>query len=128
MQAAPLGEYAARLRLLASFQGQLAALAAQAKAQAQDSQQGGRPGAQEGGQQGGQQPAQGELAAQAARWAALSALLYNVHRYYAQFAPHVERQLGTGLHGLEKELQVGGNRTRWRGHRGGTLYLLAICG
>lgn len=83
-QACPVGEFAARLQLLHSFQAQLAAMAAAAPAQ---------------------------HAEQAAWWGSLSALLYNVHRYYWQFQPHVERQVQQDLKQLEKELQVGRNRT-----------------
>ena len=41
-----------------------------------------------------------------ARWQQLAAVVYNVHRYYAQFSPHVEQQIGGELKQLEKELQV----------------------
>lgn len=45
-------------------------------------------------------------AQQAERWRHLGAVLCNVHSYYAQFAPHVQRQLDQELRQLEKELQV----------------------
>ena len=82
-QACPVGEFGARLDLLHSFKCQLAAMAAQHPQQAVEEPQ------------------------QVARWQQLAAVLYNVHRYYAQFRPHVEQQIGGELKQLEKELQVG---------------------
>ena len=82
MQTAPLGEFDTRLALLDAFCRQLAAMAA-------------GPAAGEGLQQ-----------QQRERWRQLSALLYNLVRYYRQFQPAVERQVAAGMAAMEKQLQV----------------------
>eukprot|EP00887_Chlorella_sp_A99_P000601 scaffold17.g601.t1 len=87
VQGSPLGEYEARLDLLAAFQLQLDAMAS-ATATA------GPPGA-----------GQGELAARATRWRRLSPVLFNVRRYYAQFVGDVQRQIAAGMAVQEKLLQ-----------------------
>ena len=77
LQSAPLGEFAARLALLDAFRRQLAAMSAGGGAEAQ-----------------------------AQRWRQLSAVLYNVVRYYRQFEPAVQRHVAAGMGELEKQLQV----------------------
>jgi hypothetical protein len=79
LQSAPLGEFAARLALLDAFRRQLAAMSAG-----------------------------GGADAQVQRWHQLSAVLYNVVRYYRQFEPAVQRQVAAGMGELEKQLQVRG--------------------
>ena len=79
LQSAPLGEFAARLGLLDAFRRQLAAMSAG-----------------------------GGADAQVQRWRQLSAVLYNVVRYYRQFEPAVQRQVAAGMAELEKQLQVSG--------------------
>jgi hypothetical protein len=76
LQAAPLGEYAARLELVALFRRQLAA-----------------PGA------AGTAPEEG------ARRAALASILHNLGAYYGQFAAAVEATVAAGLAPLHKELK-----------------------
>lgn len=86
VQASPLGEFAARLALLATFERQLAAMAAPALA-------------------GGAPPE---------RRRELAVALFNVRRYYAQFQPHVQRTIGDGVALLEKDLQVRADCHKYR--------------
>ena len=90
MQSSPLGEFGSRLALLEAFHHQLAAMsaAAPAAAHAQD------------------QTTSAQQDAARVRWQQLSALLYNVVRYYRQFAPAVQRQVASGMAELEKALRV----------------------
>ncbi|GAB4814208.1 hypothetical protein N2152v2_001254 [Parachlorella kessleri] len=89
MQACPVGEFGARLDLLHSFRCQLAAMATQHQQRAVEDPQ------------------------HVARRQQLAAVLYNVHRYYSQFRPHVEQQIGSELKQLEKELQDFVTLAKW---------------
>ena len=84
MQGSPVGEYAARLDLLAAFQRQLDAMAS-ARSLSEDKEEVAAP--------------------RGARWQALSAVLFNVRRYYSQFFPAVQQQIGAGMAVQEKHLQ-----------------------
>ncbi|KAL4440107.1 hypothetical protein ABPG75_003108 [Micractinium tetrahymenae] len=89
VQSSPLGEFASRLALLEAFSRQLAAMSAAAPAASKDGAAG-HASTQRQQQQ---------------RWAALSAVLANVARYYRQFQPAVDAQVAAGMAELEKALQ-----------------------
>lgn len=95
LQGSSLGEFAARLDLLEAFERQLGSMAASA-VEAGDS----------GGSGNGNAASDASLAARAVRWRQLGALLFNVRRYYSQFAHAVAQAISTGMAEQEKHLQV----------------------
>ncbi len=91
VQAAPLGEFRARLALLAAFRRQLLAAASDASADAADA----------------------GAAALSARAGALAAALANLGAYYARFAPAVDAAIAATLGPLEKDLSGFVSLAKW---------------
>lgn len=93
IQGSPLGEYTTRLNLLKSFQGQIvASLLSFSVVENED---------------------EDVVALKKQRNTILAAVLSNVHRYYSQFIPAVEKAIATGLAPSEKDLKDFVKLAKW---------------
>ncbi|KAG7670517.1 hypothetical protein KSW81_003079 [Nannochloris sp. 'desiccata'] len=93
IQGSPLGEYKTRLNLLKSFQGQiLASLLSLSVLENED---------------------EDFVAAKKQRNTFLAAILSNMHRYYSQFIPAVEKAVAAGLAPSEKDLRDFVKLAKW---------------